>query len=49
MVDMQLTNKLITRGTKMLMNALNINAIEAGDLLNKFGPVRKALAHYRRD
>ena len=50
MVDMQLTNnKLITRGTKMLMNALNINAIEAGDLLNKFGSVRKALAHYRRD
>ncbi|HRI41348.1 MAG TPA: N-acetylmuramic acid 6-phosphate etherase, partial [Bacteroidia bacterium] len=40
MVDMQLTNnKLITRGTKMLMNALNINAIEAGDLLNKFGSV----------
>ena len=44
MVDMQLTNgKLITRGTHMLMNELNINAIEAGALLNKYGSVRKAL------
>lgn len=44
MVDMQLTNnKLITRGTKMLMEELNITAIEAGELLNKFGSVRKAL------
>jgi N-acetylmuramic acid 6-phosphate etherase len=44
MVDMQLTNKkLITRGTNILMKELNINAIEAGDLLNKFGSVRKAL------
>ncbi|REJ83717.1 MAG: N-acetylmuramic acid 6-phosphate etherase [Bacteroidetes bacterium] len=44
MIDMQLTNnKLITRGTKMLMKELNITAIEAGELLNKFGSVRKAL------
>jgi N-acetylmuramic acid 6-phosphate etherase len=44
MVDMQLTNnKLITRGTRMLMNELNINAIEAGELLSKYGSVRKAL------
>lgn len=44
MVDMQLTNnKLITRGTRMLMGELNITAIEAGELLNKFGSVRKAL------
>jgi N-acetylmuramic acid 6-phosphate etherase len=44
MIDMQLTNgKLITRGTSMLMNELNINAIEAGSLLNKYGSVRKAL------
>jgi N-acetylmuramic acid 6-phosphate etherase len=44
MVDMQLTNnKLITRGTHMLMEELNINAIEAGALLNKYGNVRKAL------
>jgi N-acetylmuramic acid 6-phosphate etherase len=44
MIDMQLTNnKLITRGTSMLMKELNINAIEAGALLNKYGNVRKAL------
>ncbi|MBP6334395.1 MAG: N-acetylmuramic acid 6-phosphate etherase [Bacteroidia bacterium] len=44
MVDMQLTNnKLITRGTQMLMSELNITAIEAGELLNKFGSVRKAM------
>ncbi len=44
MVDMQLTNnKLITRGTRMLMNELNITVIEAGELLNKHGSVRKAL------
>lgn len=44
MVDMQLSNgKLITRGTTMLMNELNINAIEAGALLNKYGSVRKAI------
>jgi N-acetylmuramic acid 6-phosphate etherase len=45
MIDMQLTNgKLITRGTKMLMSELNINAIEAGELLSKYGSVRKAIA-----
>ncbi|HRH66986.1 MAG TPA: N-acetylmuramic acid 6-phosphate etherase [Bacteroidia bacterium] len=44
MVDMQLTNnKLIKRGTGILMNELNITAIEAGELLNKYGSVRKAL------
>ena len=44
MVDMQLTNdKLIMRGTSMLMQELNINATEAGELLNKYGNVRKAL------
>jgi len=44
MVDMQMTNnKLITRGTQILMNDLNISAIEAGELLNKYGNVRKAL------
>ena len=44
MVDMQLTNgKLISRGTLMLMQELNISANEASELLNKFGSVRKAL------
>lgn len=50
MVDMQLTNgKLITRGTKMLMNELNISAIEAGELLSKYGNVRNALAAQKKD
>ena len=44
MVDMQMTNhKLIKRGTGILMNELNITAVEAGELLNKYGSVRKAL------
>jgi N-acetylmuramic acid 6-phosphate etherase len=44
MVDMQLTNnKLIKRGTAILMEELHINAFEAGSLLNKYGNVRKAL------
>ncbi|MBL7929576.1 MAG: N-acetylmuramic acid 6-phosphate etherase [Bacteroidia bacterium] len=44
MVDMQLTNKkLITRGTRMVMNALNISAEEANKLLLKYGGVRKAV------
>lgn len=44
MVDMQLTNKkLITRGTRMVMNALNISAKEANKLLLKHGGVRKAI------
>ena len=44
MVDMQLSNnKLIARGTKMLMKALAINEKEAAKLLAKHGSVRKAL------
>lgn len=44
MVDMQLTNKkLINRGTRMVMNALNITAEEANKLLLKHGGVRKAI------
>lgn len=50
MVDMQLSNgKLITRGTQMLMKSLNINAVEAGSLLNKYGSVRKALESQSRN
>lgn len=45
MVDMQLTNKkLITRGTRMVMNALSISADEANRLLLQHGGVRKAIA-----
>lgn len=44
MVDMQLTNvKLVGRAAKMLMDELGIGADEAGELLKKYGSVRKAL------
>jgi N-acetylmuramic acid 6-phosphate etherase len=44
MVDMQLSNnKLVARGTKMVMNALNISEDEAGKLLNKYQNVRQAI------
>ena len=45
MVDMQLSNnKLVDRGTKMVMNALgNVDYEEAKGLLLKFGSVRKAV------
>ena len=44
MIDMQLSNnKLIARGTKMLMKSLSINEKEAANLLAKHGSVRKAI------
>lgn len=44
MVDMQLTNqKLVDRGTKMVMNELNLNEDAARELLLKKGSVRKAI------
>jgi N-acetylmuramic acid 6-phosphate etherase len=44
MVDMQLTNqKLIERGTKMVMNELNIDESTAKDILLQKGSVRKAI------
>jgi len=44
MVDMQLTNnKLIDRGTRMIMDALHIDEAEAQQLLNQYGSVRKAV------
>lgn len=44
MVDMQLSNhKLVDRGTKMVMNALNISYDRANQLLNQHGSVRKAI------
>jgi len=43
MVDMQLSNnKLVDRGTKMVMEALNIDCEEANALLLKHGSVRNA-------
>jgi N-acetylmuramic acid 6-phosphate etherase len=45
MVDMQLTNnKLIRRGTHMLMKSLKLNETDANKMLLKYGSVRKALA-----
>jgi N-acetylmuramic acid 6-phosphate etherase len=44
MVDMQLSNdKLVERGTKMIMHELEINYEEANRLLIKYGSVRKAV------
>ena len=47
MVDMQLSNnKLVNRGTKMIMNELNIPQKEAEALLNKYKNVRLAIKNY---
>jgi N-acetylmuramic acid 6-phosphate etherase len=44
MVDMQLTNnKLIHRGTRMIMDELGVTESVAGRLLKKYGSVRKAV------
>lgn len=44
MVDMQIANnKLIDRGTRMLMEELSIGRYEAEVLLNKYGSVRKVI------
>ena len=44
MVDMQLTNnKLVDRGTKMVMEELAISEAEAERLLKEYGSVRKAV------
>jgi N-acetylmuramic acid 6-phosphate etherase len=44
MVDMQLTNnKLVSRGTRMLMKELSLNTKDAKKLLLKHGSVRKAI------
>lgn len=45
MVDMQLSNnKLIDRGTKMVMEATGKSYEEANELLRKYGSVRKAIS-----
>ena len=49
MVDMQLSNnKLIDRGTRMIMDALKINETEAATLLKDKGSVRKAIEGYKK-
>ncbi len=48
MVDMQLSNhKLIDRGTKMIMDELNITETIAQKLLKKHGNVRAAIENYK--
>ena len=47
MVDMQLSNnKLVDRGTKMIMQEIGVDYETANSLLQKFGSVRKALNNY---
>lgn len=47
MVDMQLSNnKLVDRGTKMIMAELNISEKEAKTLLNTYKNVRSAIKNY---
>lgn len=47
MVDMQLSNnKLVARGTKMIMKTLDVQEEEAAKLLLEFGSVRKAIDAY---
>ena len=50
MVDMQLSNdKLVGRGTRMIMEELDIEEKEAAELLLKHRSVRKVLAVYRNE
>jgi N-acetylmuramic acid 6-phosphate etherase len=47
MVDMQISNqKLVDRGTKMIVNAIGLPYEVAKELLLKYGSVRKALEEY---
>ena len=49
MVDMQLSNnKLVDRGTRMIMNELNISQEEAQKLLDQYKNVRSAIQNYNR-
>lgn len=49
MVDMQLSNtKLVSRGTRMVMNALQVSEENARKLLEEFGSVRRAIEGHLR-
>lgn len=49
MVDMQLSNhKLVERGTKMIMEALDVEATLARELLDKYGSVRAAVDNFHQ-
>ena len=50
MVDMQLSNnKLVERGTRMIMNALNVSKEKAQELLETHKNVRIAISSYRNE
>lgn len=50
MVDMQLSNnKLVERGTKMIVSELDISTTEAANLLKEFGSVRNAINYYNNE
>ncbi|WP_411768899.1 N-acetylmuramic acid 6-phosphate etherase [Winogradskyella sp. A3E31] len=50
MVDMQLSNdKLVGRGTKMIVDTLNISPKQASELLHKHGSVRLAIENYKQN
>jgi len=50
MVDMQLSNeKLVDRGTKMVMEQTNLAYDEAQELLLKYGSVRKAADEFNQE
>ena len=50
MIDMQLTNeKLLKRGTFMVMKALNISQLKASILLKKYKGIRKAIKMYKNE
>ena len=50
MVDMQLSNnKLVERGTRMIMNALNVSEEKAQELLKTHKNVRIAISSYRNE
>lgn len=49
MVDMQLTNnKLVDRGTRMIMDELGVDQQKAEMLLKEHGSVRKAVENYKK-
>jgi N-acetylmuramic acid 6-phosphate etherase len=50
MVDMQLTNnKLIDRGTRMIMDELQVEQVVAEQLLKQHGSVRKAIESHKKN
>lgn len=49
MVDMQLSNnKLVNRAHKMVMKALNVNELQAKELIETHGSVREAIQNFKK-